>query len=174
MSRFIVLTVFLSLLAVAAAFRAVPSGNQWVRNMKLNQTPLVDAAIELTGRLDPSKNWDVTLVLNGEEKVVSISEGQSVLECAEKQFKGVESSCRNGVCTTCASLLLSPSPPFSSSSPPNFLQAVNCLGKAELDAGFVCACQTYVTGPGVKILLGQQDAVYETQWGEAEKSYTKK
>ena len=157
----------LSLLAVVAAFRSVPSGSRWVRNVHLNGIQEDQGgAIELTGRLDPSKKWDVTLVYNDEEKVVNISEGQCVLECAEKTFRGVESSCRNGVCTTCAGQVVA--------ERQNIIQAVNCLGKPELDAGFVCACQTYICGPGVKILLGQQDAVYETQWGESEQSYVKK
>ena len=151
------LIAILSLLAVATAFR--PS-SRWVRSMNLHDVPL-----ELTGKLDASRKWDVTLIMDGVEKVVSISEGQSVLECAEKTFRGVESSCRNGVCTTCAGQVVAETQ--------NMIQAVNCLGKPQLDAGFVCTCQTYVCGPGVKVLLGQYDSVYETQYGQFEKSYVK-
>ena len=97
------------------------------------QTNLNDVPLELSGKLDPSKKWDVTLEFNGVSKIVSVSEGSSILDIAEtvfdgenarakllhfngtKQvilcsrssiqhsyFLGVESSCRNGVCTTCA------------------------------------------------------------------------
>ena len=99
------------------------------------QTNLNDVPLELSGKLDPSKKWDVTLEFNGISKIVSVSEGSSILDIAETVFDGenalakllhftetehyimglcsrsstkyslilgVESSCRNGVCTTCA------------------------------------------------------------------------
>ena len=97
------------------------------------QTNLNDVPLELSGKLDPSKKWDVTLEFNGVSKIVSVSEGSSILDIAEtvfdgenarakllhfygtqqvilcsrssiqySYFLGVESSCRNGVCTTCA------------------------------------------------------------------------
>jgi ferredoxin len=82
----------------------------------------------LTGQLDSTKSWDVTFIFNGEEKVrmfvwfetnndsklliihhiyhnkkvLKVREDTSILESVEKVFDGVESSCRNGVCTTCA------------------------------------------------------------------------
>jgi hypothetical protein len=52
--------------------------------------------------------------------------------------------------------------------------AVHGLGEPQIDAGFVCACQTYITGPGVTVLLGQNDEVYEMQYGKFEKSYEMK
>jgi hypothetical protein len=48
---------------------------------------------------------------------------------------------------------------------------VNGLGEPQLDAGFVCTCQCYVTGPGVTVQLGMYDQVYESQYGQFEKSY---
>lgn len=53
----------------------------------------------------------------------------------------------------------------------NTVQAVNGLGKPQIEAGFVCTCQCYVTGPGVTIELGKYDEVYESQYGQFEKSY---
>ena len=67
-------------------------------------------------------------------------------------------------------------------------------GKPQLEAGFVCTCQCFVTGPGVTIKLGwllcalsslkgefyaisvlscagMYDQVYESQYGQFEKSY---
>lgn len=49
--------------------------------------------------------------------------------------------------------------------------AVNCLGKPQIDAGFVCTCQCFACGPGVVIKLGQMDECYEGQYGQFEKSY---
>lgn len=63
---------------------------------------------ELEGQLDPSKSWDVTLIFNGVEKVVNVKEDCSILDASEKYFDGVESSCRNGVCSTCAGQVASP------------------------------------------------------------------
>jgi hypothetical protein len=56
-------------------------------------------------------------------------------------------------------------------NPDSKIQAVNCLGKPQLEAGFVCACQTYVTGPGLSLKLGQMDEAYESQYGQYEKSW---
>lgn len=53
----------------------------------------------------------------------------------------------------------------------NTVQAVNALGDPQLAAGFVCTCQCYVTGPGVTVQLGVQDEVYESQYGQFEKTY---
>ena len=58
--------------------------------------------LELEGQLDASKSWDVKFIFNGEEKVVKVSEDTSVLEMGEKLWDEIDSSCRNGVCTTCA------------------------------------------------------------------------
>jgi hypothetical protein len=53
----------------------------------------------------------------------------------------------------------------------NTLQAVNALGEPQIAAGFVCTCQTHATGPGVVVQLGVHDEVYESQYGQFEKSY---
>lgn len=63
---------------------------------------LNDIPLELEGQLDASRSWDVKFIFNGEEKIVSVSEDTSMLEKGETIFDGVDSSCRNGVCTTCA------------------------------------------------------------------------
>jgi ferredoxin len=66
------------------------------------RTSLQAVPLELDGKLDPSKSWDVKFILNGEEKIIKVCEDTSALEAAENSFDDVESSCRNGVCTTCA------------------------------------------------------------------------
>ena len=58
--------------------------------------------LELTGQLDPKNSWEVKLILDGVEKIVTIPEDMSVLEMGEKVFRNAPSSCRNGVCTTCS------------------------------------------------------------------------
>jgi len=127
---------------------------------------LSDVPLELTGQLDPSKKWDVKFIFKGVEKIVSIAEDCSVLEMGEKIFDDVDSSCRTGICTTCAGQC--------TIGRENIRQAVHGLGKEQIDNGFVCACQTYVVGPGVVVNLGMYDQCYESQYGQYEKSYEMK
>eukprot|EP01038_Epipyxis_sp_PR26KG_P010161 gene10161-13669_t len=127
--------------------------------------PFYAIPLELTGQLDPNKKWDVKLQFEGKEKVVTVSEDSSILETGEKEFDGVDSSCRNGICTTCAGKVIA--------GRENVILAVNGLGKPQLEAGFVCTCQCFVVGPGVEIKLGAYDEVYETQYGQFERSYKK-
>ena len=55
---------------------------------QISKTSLNDIPLELTGKLDASKVWDVTLEFNGVSKVVSVSEGTSILDIAEVAFDG--------------------------------------------------------------------------------------
>jgi ferredoxin len=125
---------------------------------KLRAVPL-----ELEGQLDPSASWEVKFILDGVEKVATVSEGDSLLESAEKLFDDVPSSCRNGVCTTCAARVVE--------GRDSTKLAVHGLGEPQIDAGFVCSCQCFPVGPGVTIELNKYDEVYETQYGQYEKSY---
>jgi hypothetical protein len=59
---------------------------------QISKTSLNEIPLELSGQLDPSKVWDVTLEFNGVQKVVSISEGNSILEIAETIFDGTTAS----------------------------------------------------------------------------------
>jgi ferredoxin len=67
-------------------------------SLNMNQPKI---PLELAGKLDPTKTHEVKLICRGEEQIVTISEGESVLERAEKLFD-LDSSCRTGVCTTCS------------------------------------------------------------------------
>ena len=151
-------------------------------------TSLYDIPLELSGRLDASRSWDVKFIFNGQEKIVSVPEDSSILEMGETIFDGVDSSCRNGVCTTCAGQVSCISIQLKSNynnyystsfikvieGRDNALLAVHglgifanslknkaiitvthFLGKPQLEAGFVCTCQCYVTGPGVTVKLGK-------------------
>eukprot|EP01035_Chromulina_nebulosa_P018176 gene18176-23834_t len=119
--------------------------------------------MELTGRLDPSKKWLVKFIYKGEEKEVEITEATSFLEIGEKIFEDVESSCRNGVCTTCSGKVLQ--------GRENVELAVSGLGVPQLEQGFICACQAFAVGPGVVVKLGAYDECYESQYGQYELSY---
>eukprot|EP00638_Chattonella_subsalsa_P010126 CAMPEP_0117772710 /NCGR_PEP_ID=MMETSP0947-20121206/25288_1 /TAXON_ID=44440 /ORGANISM="Chattonella subsalsa, Strain CCMP2191" /LENGTH=136 /DNA_ID=CAMNT_0005598445 /DNA_START=122 /DNA_END=532 /DNA_ORIENTATION=- len=123
--------------------------------------------LELEGKLDPSKTWDVELTFNGETKVVNVSEDMCILEAAETVFDDPPFSCRNGVCTTCSCLI------SEGIEEENYMLAVHGMGKPQRDAGYAMSCQTHVTGPGVKITLGKYDEVYEDQYGKFERGSSK-
>ena len=122
--------------------------------------------LELEGKLDSNNKWEVKFVLNGEEKVATVSEGDSLLESAEKLFDYVPSSCRNGVCTTCAAKIVD--------GKDSTKLAVHGLGEPQINAGFVCSCQCFPIGPGVTVELDAYDEVYDSPYGQYEKSYEMK
>lgn len=45
------------------------------------------------------------------------------------------------------------------------------MGDPQIEAGFICTCQAYATGPGIVVELGAYDEVYESQYGQFERSY---
>lgn len=69
--------------------------------MRLHEVPL-----ELAGKLDASKSWNVKFLYEGQEKTVLVREDTCLLESGERIFDSLPSSCRNGVCTTCAGKVL--------------------------------------------------------------------
>lgn len=103
MSNFVIffLVVVGCILNSNALLGVNPITSNRVNNQKRLQ-PLNDVPLELTGKLDSSKSWDVKFIFQGKEKIVKIKEDTSFLECGEKIFDNIPSSCRNGVCTTCA------------------------------------------------------------------------
>ncbi|KAG5189902.1 2Fe-2S ferredoxin-type domain-containing protein [Tribonema minus] len=129
---------------------------------RASSSALRSVPLELEGKLDPSKSWEVELVLDGETKKVTVPEGTSVLEAAEMVFDDPPFSCRNGVCTTCAG--------FIEEGRDSHLMAVHGLGRDILATGFTLTCQTYPTGPGLKVALNKYDEVYWEQYGKHEKS----
>lgn len=159
--------------------------------------------LELKGKIDPKKSHIVKFLFNGQEKEMEVPETTSLLDAAgikminnvlsfflcifqyyvflrsknwshllsEKLFDDgvdgeyIDSSCRNGVCTTCAAKIVE--------GRESVTLAVHGLEGNIGAMGYVCACQTYVTGPGVTIQCGTYDDVYELQYGQYEKSYQK-
>jgi len=157
-----------ALAVTATAFKAVRWAAPTFACARKSRSGIELAAVplELEGKLDTTKTWKVKFVFNGETKEVDVQEGSSALEVGEKIFKGIESSCLNGVCTTCAGKV--------SAGRENVKLAVHGLGKPQIDAGYVCTCQCYVCGPGVTVEMGKYDEVYELQYGQYEDSYEMK
>lgn len=63
---------------------------------------MMSVPAELEGQLNPANSWEVKLIFNGKEKIVHVPEDCSMLEAGENAFDGVNSSCRTGICSTCA------------------------------------------------------------------------
>jgi hypothetical protein len=82
--------IFIALVVVfLSQVAALQPAFKWMTNYALRaSTSLAAMPMELTGQLDPSRKWDVTLEFNGETKVVSIAEGTSILEASEKIWDG--------------------------------------------------------------------------------------
>lgn len=81
--------------------------SQWIPKypstlLRPSRLLLHDIPLELEGKLDATKQWDVKFLYNGEEKLVKVSEDTSLLDMGESLFDGVDSTCRNGICLTCA------------------------------------------------------------------------
>ena len=95
----VVLAIFTVYLSIAQAW--LPS-SRFHSIASRPQTSLFEVPMELIGQLDPNQKWTVRLIYKGQEKEEVISEDTSVLEAAEKIWRDAPSSCRNGVCTTCA------------------------------------------------------------------------
>jgi ferredoxin len=140
----------------------------WLRNGNAKavvrlSTRLQNVPMELTGTLDPNVKWPVKLIFRGEERVIQISEATCVLEAAEKIWRDAPSSCRNGVCTTCAGQI--------KEGKESIQLAIHGLGKPQIEANYICTCQSYIIGEGAVIELDKYDECYESQYGQFEQSY---
>ena len=82
------LVALFMILGLVSAFRSKFAVRS--TNFQISKTNLYDIPLELSGQLDASKVWDVTLEFNGVSKVVSISEGSSILDMAETVFDGAD------------------------------------------------------------------------------------
>ena len=84
---------------------------------------------------------------------------QTVLAAAEAAGVPLPSSCCSGVCTTCAAKLTSGS-----------VHQPDAMGvKAELrDQGYALLCVSYPLSD-LQLLAGQEDALYEAQFGQYQK-----
>ena len=60
-----------------------------------------------------------------------------------------------------------PPPPFFPSL--DLQEAIHGLSGDQSKQGFILTCQTHPVGPGLELLLGQYDTVYEMQYGQYEK-----
>jgi hypothetical protein len=82
------LVILFTYVGLAAAFQSKISYRSNVYQ-QIQKTNIYAIPLELEGQLDASRKWDVTLEFNGVSKVVSITEGSSILDMAESVFDGM-------------------------------------------------------------------------------------
>ncbi|HRD41412.1 MAG TPA: 2Fe-2S iron-sulfur cluster-binding protein [Prochlorococcaceae cyanobacterium AMR_MDS_5431] len=105
------------------------------------------------------QNFNVTISLNGRTQTFSCSSDQTILSGAESAGIELPSSCCAGLCTTCAARLSE-----------GKIDQPDAMGiKPELqDEGYVLLCVAYPRSD-LSIEAGQEDALYEAQFGQYQK-----
>jgi len=106
-----------------------------------------------------SETFNVVCELDGTSHAFPCRADQTVLNAAEAAGVAVPSSCCSGVCTTCAARITEGS-----------VHQPDAMGvKAELQAeGYALLCVAYPRSD-LKLLAGQEDALYEAQFGQYQK-----
>jgi ferredoxin len=109
--------------------------------------------------LSDTPTFQVKASLDGTLHTFPCRADQTVLSAAEAAGVPVPSSCCSGVCTTCAALLRSGS-----------VDQPDAMGvKAELrEKGYALLCVSFPRSD-LDVLAGQEDALYEAQFGQYQK-----
>lgn len=102
------------------------------------------------------ESFTVVAELDGTLHTFACRDDQTVLAAAEQAGVPLPSSCCSGVCTTCAARILEGS-----------VDQSEAMGvKAELQAdGYALLCVSYPRSD-LKLLAGQEDALYHLQFGQ--------
>ncbi len=106
-----------------------------------------------------SASFTVLAELDGATHTFACGEDQTVLAAAEAAGVTLPSSCCSGVCTTCAARLLE-----------GTVHQPDAMGvKTELqEQGYALLCVAYPRSD-LDVLAGQEDALYEAQFGQYQK-----
>ncbi|WP_339880959.1 ferredoxin--NADP reductase [uncultured Algoriphagus sp.] len=100
-----------------------------------------DAAHGITGGL---LTRDVTVVLEGEERIVTVSPDKTILEAGLSQDLNMPYSCQSGLCTACRGRLLSGKVKMDEDAG---------LSPNEIEAGYVLCCVGHPLTDDVKITI---------------------
>ena len=111
-----------------------------------------------TALADPT-TFTISAELDSQRHTFSCSSEQTVLAAAEAAGVPLPSSCCSGVCTTCAALLRS-----------GRVHQPDAMGvKDELkQEGYALLCVAFPRSD-LELLAGQEDALYEAQFGQYQK-----
>lgn len=89
--------------------------------------------------------FDVHIILDGEEYEVHIADNKTILEAALDQDLDMPFSCQSGLCTACRGKLLAGNVEMSDD---------DGLSEEEINEGYILNCVSRPTGPGVKVEIG--------------------
>ena len=119
----------------------------------------MDGHADLQPQRPMSDTFTVVCELNGASHTFPCRADQTVLAAAEAAGVDVPSSCCSGVCTTCAALIQEGS-----------VHQPDAMGvKADLqEQGFALLCVAFPRSD-LKLTAGQEDALYEAQFGQYQK-----
>jgi ferredoxin len=108
---------------------------------------------------DSSTPFQITVSLDGAVHTFPCSSDQTVLAAAKAARVPLPSSCTAGVCTTCAAVLRS-----------GTVHQPDAMGvNPELrEKGYALLCVAYPRSD-LDVLAGQEDALYEAQFGQYQK-----
>jgi ferredoxin len=103
--------------------------------------------------------FQISASLKGTTHTFPCRADQTVLAAAEAAAVPLPSSCCSGVCTTCAAKLIS-----------GTVDQPDAMGvRAELrEQGYALLCVSYPRSD-LELLAGQEDALYEAQFGQYQK-----
>jgi ferredoxin len=106
-----------------------------------------------------TSSFEITASLDGASHSFSCRADQTVLAAAEAAGVPLPSSCCSGVCTTCAARITSGS-----------VHQPDAMGVKEdlRQQGYALLCVAYPLSD-LKLLAGQEDALYEAQFGQYQK-----
>jgi len=103
-----------------------------------------DAAAGQSAGKEPFEgSTQATILFNGKEFQIEISEGTTILEAAKDQNVDPPYACQMGVCTTCRAKLLSGSA---------HMDEREGLSDAEIDEGYILTCQAHATSAKIKLI----------------------
>ena len=89
--------------------------------------------------------YDVKIILDGEEYDVHVQQDKTILEAALDQDIDMPFSCQSGLCTACRGKLLHGSVDMAEDAG---------LSEEEINEGYILNCVSRPVGPGVKIEVG--------------------
>ena len=104
-------------------------------------------------------SYTIHVELNGEKSSFQCRSDQTIQQAAENAGVMLPSSCRAGVCTTCAALVSD-----------GIVEQPDAMGvKLELQKqGFTLLCVAYPRSD-LSLYAGQEDILYEAQFGQYQK-----
>mmetsp|Transcript_2928 Transcript_2928/g.4195 ORF Transcript_2928/g.4195 Transcript_2928/m.4195 type:complete len:158 (-) Transcript_2928:258-731(-) len=106
-----------------------------------------------------AKTYDVDIELDGENHTIPVRSDETFLEAIENFGLAVDSSCRAGVCMTCAAKIQAGKVDVGEAA----------LAEEVKESGYVLTCSAFPRSDGIKLKMQEFDDAYDMQYGQYEK-----